>query len=325
MKRLVQILSIAVGLIFVACIVINKRNTEEITGRVERTEFKEGLSESGVEDIENLQSASLCPESQEEIDKIGKVTSLKRLDISLVQGSKGTDWDLEPISKLENLEELSINGGNSELNTQPLGKLKNLKRLTLEGTDFDISFLAGMEALEELYTNRTGGIEDLSMLAGLKNLKILDIYSVHEADLFFLSELEQLEEIEIASGDIYGFEGLESLSRVKRLKLQESCLTDDMPYMDMGVLQNMKGLEALTIGGIETENIESLTGLESLEWVIFVNTGIEDIEPLCKMPHMDTLAIYGNESKVVEKQGEQYQAVIRDLQVSDEIPHDFDW
>lgn len=109
------------------------------------------------------------------------------------------------------------------------------------------------------------------------------------------------------------------------MKLQGSCLTDDMPYMDMGVLQNMKGLEELTIGGIETGNIESLTGLESLEWVIFVNTGIEDIEPLCKMPHMDTLAIYGNKSKVVEKQGEQYQAVIRDLQVSDEIPHDFDW
>ncbi|MDE7199513.1 MAG: hypothetical protein K2O15_11610 [Lachnospiraceae bacterium] len=361
MKRLIQILCIAIGVIFVAFCTVDKQHIEVKTDKKARVEveevilgrgvkdlksfhdpspecdiqknidneksaeFKEGLSEWRAEDMENLQSALLWPKSQEDIDKIGKVTSLKRLDISLIQEGKETNWNLAAISRLENLEELNINGGNDELDTQPLRELKNVKVLTLEGTDFDISFLSGMEALEELYTNRTGGIENLSMVTGLKNLKILDLYFVHEADLRLLKELEQLEEIEIASGDLYGFEGLENLSEIKRLKLQGSCLSDKTPYMDMGILKNMKRLEELTIGGIEIGDVDALTKLESLEWIVFVNTGIDDIESLCKMPNLKTLAIYGNKSKMVEKQGEAYQEMIRDLQVSDDRPHDFDW
>lgn len=243
----------------------------------------------------------------------------------MFKDGKEVNWNLEAISGLENLEKLSINGGTSELNTEPLRELKNVRKVVLEGTSFDLSFLSGMEALEELDTNRTGGIENLSMIAGLKNLKRLDIYYVNEANLCFLNDLEQLEEIEIASGNIYGFKGLENLRKVKHLKLQGSRQTEKVPYMDMSVLENMKGLETLTIGGIKTENTKSLTELESLEWIKFVNTGIEDIEPLCKMPSIDYLGVYGNKSKVVKRQGEQYDEIVRSLKISDEIPHDFDF
>ncbi len=78
-------------------------------------------------------------------------------------------------------------------------------------------------------------------------------------------------------------------------------------------------------GGIKTENTKSLTELESLEWIKFVNTGIEDIEPLCKMPGIDYLGVYGNKSKVVERQGEQYDEIVRSVIIFDEIPHDFDF
>ncbi len=306
-------------------VAINKQNTDAKTDKKSRAEFTEGLSGWSIDDLENLQSALLWPDSQEDIDKIGKVTSLKELDISMFKDGKEVNWNLEAISGLENLEKLSINGGTSELNTEPLRELKNVRKVVLEGTSFDLSFLSGMEALEELDTNRTGGIENLSMIAGLKNLKRLDIYYVNEANLCFLNDLEQLEEIEIASDNIYGFEGLENLRKVKHLKLQGSCRAEKVPYMDMVVLENMKGLETLTIGGIKTGNTKSLTELESLEWIKFVNTGIEDIEPLCKMPGIDYLGVYGNKSKVVERQGEQYDEIVRSVIISDEIPYDFDF
>lgn len=325
MKRFVKILCIAVGMMLVVFLSINKQNTDAKTDKKSRAEFTEGLSGWSIDDLENLQSALLWPDSQEDIDKIGKVTSLKELDISMFKDGREVNWNLEAISGLENLEKLSINGGTSELNTEPLRELKNVRKVVLEGTSFDLSFLSGMEALEELDTNRTGGIENLSMIAGLKNLKRLDIYYVNEANLCFLNDLEQLEEIEIASGNIYGFEGLENLRKVKHLKLQGSRQTEKVAYMDMSVLENMKGLETLTIGWIKTENTKSLTELESLEWIKFVNTGIEDIEPLCKMPGIDYLGVYGNKSKVVERQGEQYDEIVRSVIISDEIPHDFDF
>lgn len=300
-----------------------KPETQEHIEKKARAEFKEGLSGWSVDDLANLQSVQLWPKTQEDIDKIGKITSLKVLDISVFKDDKEMNWDLEAISGLENLEELRITGENSELNTEPLAKLKNVRILHLEETEFDMSFLSGMESLEELYTERTGEIEDISMIAGLEHLRILDIYYVNTADLCLLKDLEELEEIEIATSNIYGFGGLENLHKVKRLQLKVSLEGEEEPYMDMSVLENMKGLKALTIGGIKTGNIQSLTELESLEWLILVDTGVEDIEPLCNMPNLENLGIYGNKSKVVEKQREQYEGVIWDLRVSDEIPFDF--
>lgn len=288
-----------------------------------RAEFPEGLSGWSIHDLENLQSVSLKPRTQEDIDKIGKITSLKKLDIYIFKDDKEKNWDLEAISGLENLEELRITGRNSELNTEPLAKLKNVRILRIEETEFDMSFLSGMESLEELYTERTGEIEDISMIAGLRHLRILDFYYVNEADLRYLEELEELEEIEIFTSEICGFEALENLHKVKSLKLRVSRGNEDVPYMDMSVLKNMKELTGVTIGGIKIGNIESLAELETLEWILLVESDIEDIEALCKMPNLRHLGIYGNENKTVEKQGEQYGDLIWDFKVSDEIHYDF--
>lgn len=324
MKQILQIVCIVVAMasgIYQSA--IPGQEMQEHVEEKARVDFPEGLSGWSIHDLENLQSVSLKPSTQEDIEKIGKITSLKELNISLYQRDQEPIWDLEAIGGLEHLENLTIRGGTEEFNMEPLANLKNVRRISLEGTDFDLSFLAGMEALEELYTDRTGEIVDLSMLAGLKHLRVLDIYYVDEADLCYLEELEALEEIYIFTGEICGFEALENLHKVKSLTLKVSCENEDAPYMDISVLKNMKELTGVTMGGIKIGNIQSLAKLETLEWILLVESDIEDIEALCKMPNLRYLGIYGNESKAVEKQGEQYGDLIWDFKVTDEIPYDF--
>lgn len=324
MRQILQILCIVVTLASgIYQSVIPGQEMQEHVEEKARADFQEGLSGWSIHDLENLQSVSLRPSTQEDIDKIGKLTSLKELNLSLFEDERGANWDLAAIGELEQLENLTIWGGTEELNTEPLANLKNVRRISLEGTDFDLSFLSGMEALEELYTDRTGEIVDLSMLAGLKHLRVLDIYYVHEADLCYLEESEALEEIYIFTGEICGLEALENLHKVKSLTLKVSCENEDAPYMDISVLKNMKELTGVTIGGITIGNIQYLAKLETLEWILLVESDIEDIEALCKMPNLRHLGIYGNESKAVEKQGEQYGDLIWDFEVTDEIPYDF--
>lgn len=61
MKRFMQILCIAVGLMLVVFLAI--QNTDAKTDKKSRAEFTEGLSGWSIDDLENLQSALLWPDS----------------------------------------------------------------------------------------------------------------------------------------------------------------------------------------------------------------------------------------------------------------------
>ena len=84
--------------------------------------------------------------SQEEIQQIGKMQSLKKLAFLI----DDENIDLSPLAKLINLEELEIQsciGECYELDTQPLGKLENLKKISLMYCSFDTSFLKELSEL----------------------------------------------------------------------------------------------------------------------------------------------------------------------------------
>lgn len=286
-----------------------------------KEKFTEGLSGYHVSDLEGIQRVVLQTDAQEDIDKIGQITSLKQLNLHMSSGEgEGGIENLDAIGELENLEELDIFAPMNfeELDTAALGKLKNLKEINLGYIDFDISFLSGMEALEEVWMDRCKEVEDLSMFTGLRNLKDLNAEYVDMADLRSLQGLEQLEEIYIQAYDIYGFEALETLPRVKSLCLYG--YGEESECMDMAVLKNMEELKGVMIVGIPVEGAESLQALEHLESVSLIDTGIEDIEPLMGIPNLKSLDIYGNENERVKEQAEEYQDLIEYLKVSDEMP-----
>lgn len=304
--------------------VTKKYNDKSVSGVIRlKKKFTEGLSGYRVSELEQFQRIVLYTDTQEDIDKIGLVTSLKQLELHLGYGEgEGVIRNLDAIGELENLKELSIGGLGSgeEVDTTALGNLKKVKKISLWSADMDMSFLSGMEALEDVYTDRCAGMEDLSMLTGLKNLKSISIEYVDAADLNCLKDAEQLERIGIqATVDIYGFEALENLHEVQSLYLDG--YGDNSERMDLSVLKNMSELESVTIGRISIDGMESLTGLEHLEWVMLVDTGIEDMEILLDIPNLKDLQIFGNESETVRRQAEEYADTIECLEVSDEIPY----
>lgn len=282
-------------------------------------------AEEDATDSMKTQKVVLYADTQEEIDKIGQMTSLKYLDIHFDR-REGEDaiWNVEALGRLENLEEISICGNVDEaLDTAPLGNLKNVRKVSLSHVEFDLSFLSGMEALEELSMDRCTGMKDLSALVGLRRLRTIDIEYVDAANLRCLAKLDRLEEIRISSGYIYDFEGLEHLYRVRYLDLEDWIENKAKPYMEMSALENMKELDGITISGIAIDSVDALADLEHLHSVLLVSADVEDIEPFCWMPSLQSLRILGNQSKAVEKQAEQYAGQIDTLLVSDKIPYGF--
>lgn len=304
--------------------VVEKHNGKNVSGVIRlKKKFMEGLAGYRVSELEQYQRVVLYTDTQEDIDKIGLVTSLKELDLHLSsKDGEGAIWNLDAIGELENLEQLTIggHGGGEELDTTSLRKLKKVKKISLWSTVMDMSFLSGMEALEDVYTDRCTGMADLSMLTGLKNLKNISIEYVDVADLNCLKDAEHLEEISIqATDDIYGFEALENFHEIESLDLNG--YGENSERMNLAVLKNMRELESVTIGRISIDGLESLTDLEHLEWVMLVDTGVDDIEILFEIPNLKNLYIYGNESETVRRQAEEYADSIEDIEVSDEMPY----
>ncbi len=301
--------------------VVEKHNGKSVSGVIRlQKKFMEGLSGYRVSELEQFQRVVLYTDTQEDIDKIGLVTSLKELDLHLgSRDGEGAIRNLDAIGELENLEQLTIGGG-KEVDTTALGELKKVKEISLWSSDMDMSFLSGMEALEDVYTDRCTGMKDLSMLTGLKNLKDISIEYVDVADLNCLKDAKQLESIGIqATDDIYGFEALKNLHEVQSLYLDG--YGENSECMDLAVLKIMRELEFLRIGRIPIDGMESLTDLEHLESVMLVDTGVEDMEILLDIPNLKDLHIYGNESETVRRQAEEYADSIWHLEVLDEVPY----
>ena len=52
-----------------------------------------------------------------------------------------------------------------------------------------------------------------------------------------------------------------------------------------------------------------------------MGTGVDDIEPLNKLERLETLEIYGNESKRVKEQEEKYFRDIERVYITEELPN----
>lgn len=146
------------------------------------------------------------PVTQNDVDQIGKMSSLKKLEFHI----QGSDIDLSPLKNLNNLEELCIISGWGEdnLDTTALGKLKQIKKITLVECDFDTTFLAQLTNLESVLLLKCTNVKDLSIFENLKSLQDISISYVDYTDLNCLKNLIELKVIDIAGANIRNFDGL---------------------------------------------------------------------------------------------------------------------
>ncbi len=258
--------------------------------------------------------------SQEEIQQIGKMQSLKKLAFLI----SDENIDLSPLAKLINLEELEIQsciGECYELDTQPLGELKNLKVISLMYCSFDTSFLEELSGVEKVFILKCDEIEDLSAFESLSKLQDLYIEYVNDSDLKYLHNLTKLEKIHIVGGNIRNFEGLKNMVNIQEVYLVENSY--EMQHLDMSVFEKMVGLKNILIAHIYINDISPLSDMKDLEYITLINTGIEDIQSLTKLKQLKYLDIFGNNSELVEQQIEKYFADVETVHVSNEVPYPF--
>jgi internalin A len=141
--------------------------------------------------LKNLETLSLSG-GNTNIEILSQHPKLKSLSINgLSPNYVMTKTDIQEISKLKNLEELTIIFSEIE-DLSPLSNLSNLKKLNLTGNRIrHLQELSKLENLEELILE-DNLIGDISPLSSLTNLKKLDLGSNWIKDSSILQKLPQL-------------------------------------------------------------------------------------------------------------------------------------
>lgn len=269
--------------------------------------------------------------TQDDINHIGKLIHLKRLNISIGESELdlsplgnlveleslnidilwGCSPDLAFVEKLNKLEKLDIMAGNG-VDLSPLGSLSKLRQFSMQpfgGDVDDLSFLKKLNNLEEITFTKCTAIEDLSLFQDMPKLRELWLEYVDDCDLNYLADLKKLESITIAGGNIRNPEGLSNLTHLESLSLDENNWyarygnTEREPF-DLQAIANLKKLEWLYFNYINIEDISPLAELKRLRELSLENTNVRDISPLTSLDNLDRLYISGNNSELVKEQAE---------------------
>ena len=272
-----------------------------------------------------------------ELDKPeGIITSedLERVERLAVVGQNllGTeqDYDCRVLGYVDGVsQENAPRGDISDLSL--LSKMPNLKTLYLCQQEIkDLSPLSGLP-LEELYL-ADNHIMDLSPLETISDLQVLCLGNNPAHDLSPLSSLYHLRELNLDSLD----GTVDSFAPLTRLRLQELHLCNQFPadrdWLPLGsldevrdlwlwhppvealeVLPDMKGLQTLKVGGLDSENLcllhaldldslslfsisSSLNGLEQMATLLWLDlAGMEGVsmEPVSALEHLEFLSLNG--------------------------------
>ena len=194
--------------------------------------------------------------------------NLKYLNISRLEATNGT---LEPLTTIPNLESLIFHHYTGQADPESLGKLVNLKELTLDSFLYgfgDTSFLANLTKLEKLSIETFCTVNDLSLISGLSNLEELRMYKYGD-DLSFLTGLEKLRLLELINWDtVDDYSPLLALDNLEHLALQE------MTVNDLSVFAQLENLNYLRLDSPEINNIKDVGQMENLECFIMGNSGV---------------------------------------------------
>ena len=289
--------------------------------------------------------------TQDDIDHIGKLIHLKRLEISIGESEidlsplgnlvelesldifiqYGCSPDLSFVEKLSKLEKLDISVGSEVVDLSPLGSLSKLRQLTMAayGVDVnDLSFLRKLNRLEEVIFIKICTIEDLSLFQNMPYLRELNIEYVGDCDLNYLADLKNLETLVITGENIRNPEGLSNLTHLKLLSLCDNSSdamygnTEREPF-DLQPFANLKKLEWLDLAYVIIEDISPLAELKKIREINLVDTNVRDISSLMSLDNLDVLYLFGNSSELVKEQAETFFHEIKHMIVTEEIPYDY--
>jgi hypothetical protein len=172
----------------------------------------------------------------------------------------------------------------------PLGRFRRLRRLYIEGHSKDIAVVSGLAELQDL-TFRSLSLPNLEILVPLRKLRALDIKLGGTTDLTPLSDMTQIEYLELWL--IRGFSDLSELSGLTRLRYlflqalkQVTALPDLSPCarLERIHLETMKGLTDL-------RPVRGAPALRDLELVDMPQLRWQHLQPLVDHPTLQALRL----------------------------------
>lgn len=225
--------------------------------------------------------------------ELEKIVQLRHLTIS------GTHENLQPISKLSNLESISGNMNRGLWSLSGIEGLTHLKVIELprsrisdltplgnligiEGLNFydsDIKSLDPLSSLRELRSLRIGAamyLTDLAALSNLYELVDLDCSSISNIDRRIdfspIAALTNLEKLDCSGNFIDTLEFLQDLKMLRSLSLEDSYFSDDT----LAPLANLRRLKRLRLSHTNINNLSPLIELPSLKYLWVDKTKIPD-------------------------------------------------
>lgn len=275
-----------------------KKNMEDTIGLQNLTPVET------IKKVSNLSVFSISDPTQEEINWIGELISLKELKLDGVDSS----LDLSPLSKLQQLEKLDIMG--RELDYAFLEKLNNLREVDIWDSGMeDLSCFRHMEQLERLsvsflqtadfqYLAKAKNLEELRLShcdervnhesLNLSSLVILDIYNPTQEEIEWIGGMINLQDLTFSSIDVYlDLSPLERLIHLQKLNL------GSWPYngkLDLSPVGTLTQLEEIELWGVDTD-YSFLQYLQHLKLVRIYRASIGDLSCFKEMKELRELTV----------------------------------
>lgn len=193
-----------------------------------------------------------------------------------LNNKKLTDTDIEPISEITSLEDLSL-CKNQISDGSPIRRLTSLRLLDLsENPISDISPVRELGKLE-YFTSGCTNISDISPLSGLTGLVWIWLPNNVLYDLSPLGRLVNLKKLYLFHNQIDDISALKGLVNLEELSLSNNCIND------ISVLSELKRLKKLWLDGNQISDVSALSGLTQLKELDVTDNPITDYMPLQKL------------------------------------------
>lgn len=205
-------------------------------------------------------------------------------------------FSLEGLRLMPNLKTLVINFGvwdDSRIEDfTPILELSQLKQLYFSygaGDELDLSFLAQMDTITELYLPNCS-IADIEFLGEMPQLERLSLYGTAVKDLSMLEKLPKLVELALSGNkEAKHIEVVGTLLQMEELGLQD-CGLEDISF-----LSNLKELRGVNLNYNAITDLTPLAGLTKLERLGAAANQIQDIRPLVGLSNLFDLALDQNQ------------------------------
>lgn len=243
-----------------------------------------------------------------EFEQLKYMVNLRELDLP----ASSEITNLAPLTKLNQLQVLRMNDGDSICSVTdltPLASLTNLENLQLTCMAEDLSPLSGLTNLKVLSLRLPVTVDDISFLSNLTSLQSLNIQDNSSGnahiildDLTPLSGLTKLQELRLGVDGIADFDWAQNLTELRELTFWGNEAT----YTDLDGLKKLTKLQSLTlpypaiVGNEELDpepyDIQGLAGLTELTH-LQMYAGVKDLSPLANLTKLQALYIYNGTTK----------------------------